>query len=122
MLPIKHRLKGKKDFNNLFRSGQAYSNDALMMKLAPGIVGQPSQFGFAVSLKFSKKAVERNRAKRWMRESLRSEIDLIRPGQRIVFLVNPRFPKEKLNLALIQEKTKNLLKKAKIYPYRDASL
>jgi ribonuclease P protein component len=114
MLPVVHRLKGKKIFDDLFRAGKTFSNDALMMKVAEGQIGQPTQFGFGASLKFSKKVVERNKAKRWMREAVRGKIEEIQPGWNIIFFINPEFPKEKLKQELIQEKTENLLKKAKI--------
>lgn len=114
MLPISHRLKGKKVFNDIFRLGKTFSNDALLMKVVSGEKGQPTKFGFAASLKFSKKAVERNKAKRWMREAVRARVKDVGPGKEVVFLINPKFPKSKLNSQLIQEKIENLLKKAKI--------
>ena len=114
MLPAAHRLKGKKIFDDLFRAGKTFSNDALMMKVAEGQAGQPTKFGFGASLKFSKKAVERNKAKRWMREAVRAKIEEIQPGWHIIFFISPKFPKEKLKLDLVREKTENLLKKAKI--------
>ena len=49
-----------------------------------------------------------------MREAVRAKIEEIQPGWHVVFLINPKFPKDKLNLELIQEKAENLLKKAKI--------
>lgn len=114
MLPATHRLKGKKIFNDLFRFGKTFSNDALLMKISAGEKDEPTKFGFAVSLKYSKKAVERNKAKRWMREAVRARIKEVRPEWQVVFFISPKFPKDKLSLHLIQEKTENLLKKAKI--------
>jgi ribonuclease P protein component len=114
MLPANHRLKGKKMFNDLFRAGKTFSNDALIMKVSGGDADQPTKFGFGASLKFSKKAVERNLAKRWMREAVRARLKEIQPGWQVAFLINSKLPKEKLNLNLIQEKTENLLKKANI--------
>lgn len=120
MLPATHRLKGKKVFNDLFRLGSTFSNDVLLMKIGPGEKTEPTKFGFGASLKYSKKAVERNRAKRWMREAVRAKIAEIQPGWHIVFFISPAFPKDKLNLRLIQEKAENLLKKAKIYPHTNS--
>ena len=114
MLPISHRLKGKKVFNDIFRLGKTFSNDVMMMRFVSGKAGQPAKFGFAASLKFSKKAVERNKIKRWMREAVRARIEDIQPGQEIVCLINPKFPKEKLSLELIQESMEKLFKQAKI--------
>jgi ribonuclease P protein component len=122
MLPAAHRLKGKKIFNDLFQSGQAFSNEVLMMKVAEGKVGQPTQFGFGASLKFSKKAIERNQAKRWMREAVRARIQEIQPGWHVIFFISPKIPKEKLSFEFVQEKTENLLKKAKIYPHTNSKI
>jgi ribonuclease P protein component len=120
MLPANHRLKGKKIFDNLFRLGKTFSNEALMMKVAEGEASQPTKFGFGASLKFSKKAVERNRAKRWMREVVRARIEEIQPGWNVIFFISPKIAKEKLSLEFIQERTENLLKKAKIYPHTNS--
>jgi ribonuclease P protein component len=114
MLPISHRLKGKKAFNDVFRLGKTFSNDVMLMRAVFGEKSQPAKFGFVASLKFSKKAVERNKAKRWMREAVRARIKDAGPGEEIVFLINPKFPKEKLSLELIRENIEKLLKKAKI--------
>lgn len=114
MLPATHRLKGRKIFNDLFRLGKTFSNEVLLIKIAPGEKDQPTKFGFGASLKYSKKAVERNKAKRWMREAVRAKLGEIQPGWHVVFFINPNFPKDKLSFELIQEKAKNLLKKAKI--------
>lgn len=84
------------------------------MKIGPSEKGEPSKFAFGASLKYSKKAVERNRAKRWMREAVREKIAEIQPGWNVIFFISPKIDKKKLNLEFIREKTENLLKKAKI--------
>jgi ribonuclease P protein component len=114
MLPIHHRLKGRKVFNDIFRLGKTFSNDAMLMKVVLGEKDQPAKFGFASSLKFSKKAAERNKVKRWMREAVRARIKDIQPGKEVVFLINPRALKSELSLQLIERNIENLLKKAKI--------
>ena len=86
----------------------------MLMRVVSGKRGQPAKFGFAASLKFSKKAVERNKVKRWMREAIRVKMGEVQPGQEIVFLINPKAPKEKLSLELIRENIEKLLKQAKI--------
>jgi ribonuclease P protein component len=114
MLPISHRLKGRKVFNDIFRLGKTFSTGVMMMKVALREKSQPSKFGFAASLKFSKKAAERNKVKRWMREAVRARLADIQPGKEVVFLISPKVPKGELNLCLIQENIENLLKQAKI--------
>lgn len=83
------------------------------MKFRPGIANKTT-LGFSVGLKFSKKASERNKVKRWMREAVRKELENIKPGYEIVFLINSKFPYKKISFNLMQEKAENLLKKAKI--------
>ena len=85
-----------------------------MMKVASGEKSQPSRFGFAASLKFSKKAAERNKVKRWMREAVRAKLEDIQPGKEVIFLISPKAPKSELNLRLIQENIEKLLESAKI--------
>lgn len=85
-----------------------------MMKVISGENNRPSKFGFAASLKFSKKAAERNKVKRWMREAVRAKLENIQLGKEAVFLINPKAPKSELNLKVIQENIENLLKQAKI--------
>ncbi len=116
MLSSAHRLKGKKDFGNLYRTGKTFSNDVLILKISSGEKDSPAKFGFAASLKFSKKATERNKVKRWMREAVRPSIGKIQSGRIAIFFVNPKFPKDKLNFELIRKNIEDLLKKAKIYP------
>ncbi len=114
MLPAKHRLKSRKVFSGLFQTGKGYSNEMFFLRLAKGDAKEPSQFGFAASLKFSKKAAERNRVKRWMREAVRAKISEIKPGYSVVFLINSKFPKENLDFENVSKEINNLLKKAKI--------
>ena len=70
--------------------------------------------GFGASVKFSKRATQRNKIRRWMRESVRLILDEIKPGYDIFISINTRFPKKLLNFTLIKEKTKSLLRKASI--------
>lgn len=113
MLPAKHRLKNKKEFSSVFRGGKTVSSEVLVMKLRLSSEGM-TKVGFSVGLKFSKKASRRNKVKRWMREATRENIKRIRPGTQILFLVNSKYPYEKLSYGLICIETEKLLKKAKI--------
>ncbi len=114
MLSASDRLKNKKAFNDIFRYGQTFSNDVLVMKIMAARPGDATQFGFGIGLKFSKKATRRNKVRRWMREAVREKIKKIIPGHRVIFLANPKYPEEKLNFEIIQENIESLLKKAKI--------
>lgn len=113
MLPTRFRLKDKKEFNEVFRRGKTTSNEVLTMKHKK-ISREELKVGFSVGLKFSKKSSERNKIKRWMREAVRPVISRIKPGQRIIFLVNSKFPYKQMSYSLIQEKIGDLLRKAKL--------
>jgi len=114
MLPDTHRLKGQKTISVLFRRGKTFSDDILLLKIKRGDPEEPTQFGFAAGLKFSKKAVDRNRVKRWMREAVRPKISETKPGWKAVFAVDSKFSKDEMSFPLIQKSVENLLKKAKI--------
>lgn len=114
MLSAKYRLKSKKEFNDIFRRGKMVSNDVLLMKYKNLKTGE-LKIGFSAGMKFSKKSSQRNKAKRWMREAAREIIGDVRPGWQIVFLINSKFPYEQMSHALIQEKIRDLLGKAKLF-------
>jgi ribonuclease P protein component len=66
------KLKSRKTIEQLFREGRSFSNFPfrVLWKFA-GTSTAPLQTGFAVSSKNFKKAVDRNRIKRLMREAYR---------------------------------------------------
>lgn len=71
-----------------------------------------SRFGFVVSAKVSKKAVERNKIKRQMRDIVRKGIDSIKTGFDIVIIASPL--SNKVNYQIIKDDLINLLKKLKL--------
>ena len=113
MLPAKFRLKDKKDFNEVYRRGETISNEVLILKHKKGEDSE-LKIGFSVGLKFSKKSSQRNKAKRWMREAVRSVIGRVETGHKIIFLVNSQFSYNDMSYPLIRDKTENLLMKAKL--------
>ncbi|MCK5332758.1 ribonuclease P protein component [Candidatus Parcubacteria bacterium] len=85
MLKKQFRIRKQKDFENVFSKGRYISEKFLSLK----IVGNDldiSRFGFIISNKVSKKAVERNRSKRLLRESIRLLQDKIGPQTDFVFI------------------------------------
>ena len=108
MLPIKNRLINKKDFETVHRLGRFFSFGILAIKVHAN-AREEIRIGFAVGLKFSKKAVERNRIKRQLREIIRRNLDKLKPGLDVVIMVGKTQSKpdylemEKLALALLQK-------------------
>lgn len=108
MLPKRLRLRGKKQFNLVYRQGLTRANDLIIMKALPNNL-EISRFGFIVSKKLGK-AVERNKLKRRLREIVRSLP--VKEGWDIIFI--PK--KEAINseFLLIKEKSIDLLSKGKL--------
>ncbi len=96
MLPNANRLRHRKDFSAIYRSGLRYSSKhlgltALRLKSVASTPPEnsPICIGISISLKVSKKAVVRNRIKRQLRSALRYMLPQLRPGWRLVFTVQP---------------------------------
>lgn len=74
MLPRENRLRAKYDFNQVKRFGRSLDTPLFGLSFwrpRSQSPGQSSRFGFIVSKRFCKKASERNRAKRKLRETVR---------------------------------------------------
>ena len=69
-----------------------------------------SRFGFVVSKKISKKAVERNRVKRLMSETIRLTEEKIKPGFDVVFISKLGIVNK--SLEEVKESVEKLLKRS----------
>lgn len=83
MLPIKNRLIKRTDFNNVYRKGAFFSEGPLSLKITPN-ERETARIGFSIEKKFFKKAVERNKIKRLLREAFCQNIKKIKEGADIV--------------------------------------
>lgn len=97
MLPFKNRLTKKRDIEKVQKIGRFVSLDNIALKFIANDVPE-TRVGIIVGLKYSKKAVERNKVKRVIRESIQSELKNLIKGQDLVIM--PRKREE--------EKTKNI--------------
>ena len=88
MLPQKNRLAKKKDFDLVFQHGRGFKEGFLYFKIKENGLSF-SRFGSVVSKKFSKKAVERNKIRRRLREIIRKKLPEIKKPIDIVIIVNP---------------------------------
>ncbi len=113
MLPLVFRLKNEKAFNALFRKGRTISEGFLLMKYGP-TDDKAVKVGFSAGLKFSKKATERNKVKRWMREACRALLARMKPGHQMMFIVNSNAKLKEMSYQMIEKSMKNMLKRAKI--------
>jgi ribonuclease P protein component len=111
MLPLKNRLKKKRDFETIFKKGQGFREGFLALKFIDNNSGQ-TRFGFIVSQKISKRAIVRNKVKRRFRQSVRKRLGEIKKGIDIVFIAIPGI--EKKDFKEIEEVVEKLLKRAKV--------
>jgi len=86
MLSYQNRLISKKDIEAVCRRGSFFSSGNVTLRVKKN-EESGTRFGFSVGLKFSLKAVERNRAKRQLRESARQNIATIKKGYDIFAIV-----------------------------------
>ncbi len=89
MLPKKHRLVKKKDFEKVWKNGRFFFKEAIGFKVLKNNLNI-SRFGFVVGTKVSKKAVQRNKVKRQLREIIRSKIELIKLGYDFLIIALPK--------------------------------
>jgi ribonuclease P protein component len=88
---MKNSLKNKKDIDKLFTNGKGTVVNGVMVKMVEGTSG----FLFAVSSKKFKRAVDRNRIKRLMREEVKgitptNSVALIYVGDKVPTELNFR--------------------------------
>ncbi len=86
MLAKKHRLSGSKDYERVQSQGNVVQSDCFGLAFFDRKDAEPTRFGFVVSTKISKDAVDRNRFKRTMSEAVRMESSRVKNGYDVVFL------------------------------------
>ena len=88
MLQRKHRLTKSKDIQNTSARGRSFFSPNFVVKFKALETG-PSRIAVVVSNYVSKKAVERNRIKRLIRESVRINLDKLKTGDYVI-IVRPK--------------------------------
>jgi ribonuclease P protein component len=108
MLASKNRLTGDNDFARVKTEGKLYQSRSFGVAVLKRGEDGPSRFGFVVSTKVTKSAVQRNRIKRALREAVRYEISYLKQGYDVVFLAKKSALRQ-LTESLMRE-TKGFLK------------
>ena len=114
MLPKVNRLKKNKEFERVFKKGQSFREDFLILKAVSNNL-KNSRFGFIVSSKILKKAVVRNKIKRWLRSAVLFQLKKDNKTEEpmdIVIIVKPGMPIK--NFQEIEKIINKLFKKAKL--------
>ncbi len=86
MLSQKHRLSKSADVIKTTARGRGFFNPYFVIKTVPGT--EPAKITVVASVRVSKRAVDRNRIKRIIRETIRPHIAKFKPGN-YAFLVKP---------------------------------
>jgi ribonuclease P protein component len=93
MLNSINRLKKKINFARIEIDGKMIQSRSFGMGIYNRKDDDPSHFGFIISTKISKKAVVRNRIKRTMSEVVRKNIDNLKNGYDVLFLIKQQAAK-----------------------------
>lgn len=115
MLPAQFRLRERKDFTRVLRSGKSLSLPLCVVRWSPSHLQNP-RFGFIVSNKISKKAVIRNKIKRRLREAVRARVQEFLPGVDYIFISKSSFVKA--DMASVREMIDGFLAKTGIKKIR----
>lgn len=115
MLKKENRIRKKKDFDRAFKAGRSFFGKIIGLKVVVNDL-EYSRFGIIISAKVSKKAVERNRIRRIIREEIKKVIQKINLGKDFVFIVNPeasQFSPKEIRLIINNLLAKEAVKQAK---------
>lgn len=104
MLPQQNRLKKTKDFDRVFKQGLFINDRFISFKVARNDLSV-TRFGFIVSTKISKRAVVRNKIKRWLRAATLPLLKDMKTGFDVVVLTRPEITKSDFH------EIKNIVKK-----------
>ena len=89
MLARIYSLKGQENFKKVKEKGKTYQSDSFGVAYLKRKDNKNSLFGFVVSKKISKHAIQRNRIRRAMSEAVRYLLTRMKNGYDVVFLAKP---------------------------------
>ncbi len=111
MLSQKNRLKKKRIFNLTFKKGKTFKNNFIKVKIKKN-KSKEKRVGFVAPIKNFKKATERNKVKRMLREAFKVFLDEIPDGVYIIFIAQPKIKNK--DLQTIKKKMKDILIKSNL--------
>lgn len=107
MLQKKLRLRQKSEYKTVFNLGTSYVNKYVVIYVLSG----PRKFGFIASKKVGN-SVQRNRAKRLLREVIRLNMSVIEEDRQIILIARSRI--RGVSYSEIERSLKQTLAKAKL--------
>ncbi|MBU2081117.1 ribonuclease P protein component [Patescibacteria group bacterium] len=116
-MPAKIRsLTKEKDFDRIFKQGSSYYCQVLGLKCLANEIGQ-NRLGIIISKKVSKKAVDRNKLKRRIKEIFRLWAEKLMPNYDFLVITLPskNVPKRISSYQEIAEALEQTLKKLKMF-------
>ena len=93
MLPKINRIKKKKEFEVIFKNSKSLRSNLFIFKIMKNSLGI-NRFGFVVSKKISKKAVDRNKIRRRLSDLMRAEEKNIKIGTDLLIVALPGIEKK----------------------------
>ena len=93
MLSKQYKLKSNAEISQVFKNGKTVKSSFLFLRYRSNS-SEEIKIAFSIGLKYSKKAVDRNRAKRVLRVTSKKLIDQIKPGFDLVFYFDKNFHEE----------------------------
>lgn len=111
MLQADHRLRKDLDIKKVVSKGRYSYSAELTLKYLPNNTNV-SRFAIVVSTKVDKRAVQRNRLKRRLREILRLNLQQIKPGWDILVITKQKALS--LDYGQLQEALLSLIKKGRL--------
>ena len=112
MLPRQNRLTKERDFNQTFRLGKSCFAKLLGIKAKKNNLAN-SRFGIVVANKVTKKATQRNKVKRQLREVIHGELKRVRPGYDFLIIALPAINDQ--SYEKIEKEVKNCLTKLNVF-------
>ena len=88
MLPKINRIAKKPEITAIFKNGRLFKNRNLNLRVLKNNLNL-CRFIFIVSNKVAKKAVRRNKIKRWLREIVYKTLDKFNAGYDIMLVARP---------------------------------